>query len=167
MMTGIMRTPIAKLPAIPENPMPGSFMPHSLNPITIIWYAKMPSRIEGRPVMISAVVRRALANFEVDSARNSPAMMPIGIAKSAATPSMTSEPMIAFEIPPMSFGSISEGNWGTFVKKSMLHQWMPFCTREYKIAKSGTSARRSAKPQSPTIPLEMRMRRSSVFVAAR
>ena len=51
--------------------------------------------------MISAVVRSALANFEADSARNRPATTPIGIANSAATPSMTSEPMIAFEIPPI------------------------------------------------------------------
>jgi hypothetical protein len=36
MMIGIMIMPIAKLPAIAENPMPGSLMPHSSNPITII-----------------------------------------------------------------------------------------------------------------------------------
>ena len=77
MMIGIMRTPLAKLPASPENPMPGSLIPHSSNPITIIWYAKMPSRIDGSPVMISAVVRRAFANLELDSARNSPAMIAI------------------------------------------------------------------------------------------
>jgi hypothetical protein len=61
----------------------------------------MPSRIDGSPVMISAVVRSRLANFEVDSARNRPATIPIGIAKSAAMPSMTSDPTIAFEIPPI------------------------------------------------------------------
>ena len=36
MMSGTMRMPIAKLPAIPENPMPGSFIPHSSKPITIM-----------------------------------------------------------------------------------------------------------------------------------
>jgi len=80
--------------------------------------------------MISAVVRNTFANLDVDSARNRPAMTPIGIAKSAATPSMTSEPTIAFEIPPMAFGSMSDGNCGTFVKNSTLHHRAPFATRE-------------------------------------
>ena len=61
----------------------------------------MPSRIEGSPVMISAVVRSPLANREDDWARNRPAMMPIGIANRAAMPSMTSDPMMALEIPPI------------------------------------------------------------------
>ena len=37
MMIGIIRTPMAKLPAIPEKPMPGKLMPHSWKPITMIW----------------------------------------------------------------------------------------------------------------------------------
>ena len=38
----------------------------------------MPSRIDGSPVMISAVDRSSFANLDDDSAMSRPAMIPIG-----------------------------------------------------------------------------------------
>ena len=48
-------------------------MPSLVPPSTIVQYAKMPKRIDGRPVMTSAVDRRRRENCDFDSAMRSPA----------------------------------------------------------------------------------------------
>ena len=73
-------------------------------------------------------------------------MMPVGMAKSAPSPTMISVPTMALAMPP----PVSPTGFGIWVKKSTLSARTPSLTTKKKMKASGTSATAIDSPQKPT-----------------
>ena len=87
-------------------------------------YPKIPTVIEGIPVITSAVNRRAAATRPSDSARKSPTVNPSGTATATAMAVITTVPTMAFHTPPPATPS-GVVEW---VKKSRFQAGRPLAT---------------------------------------
>src|SRR3954447_7500727 len=135
MITGIIRTPSATLPANALNCRNGS---------TRNVKTKIPTRIDGTPTRTSAAKRIARADLRsANSLTYSPAKRPIGTAIRVASATIWSVPRIADSAPP----PVPSARGG-FVNRSRLSAAMPLRTTNSTIAASGTMHTTDAATQS-------------------